>query len=56
MIKKENIRINVTLPRELYKKLKEDAEYEARSVGNMAAVIIKNYYEKKSSDEDTRKD
>lgn len=54
MIKKENIRINVTLSRELYKKLKEDAEYEARSVGNMAAVIIKEYYRKKSSSEENK--
>lgn len=50
MIKKENIRINVTLSRELHKLLKEDASFEDRSIGNMAAVIIKKYYEEKFPD------
>lgn len=50
MIKKENTRIYVTISKKIHKKLKDEAEYEGRSISNMAATIIKNYYESKDND------
>lgn len=50
MIKKENTRIYVTISKKIHKKLKAEAEYEGRSVSNMAATIIKKYYKEKDND------
>lgn len=47
VVKKENKRINVTLSKKIHDLLKGEAEYEGRSVGNMAAKIIKDYYRNK---------
>lgn len=51
MIKNENTRISVTLPRELHEKLLNEAEYEGRSVSNLVLKIIKSYYKFNSDDE-----
>lgn len=45
--KDKNVRINVTIPKEMHEKLKKEAEYEGRSISNMAAAIIKLYYQPK---------
>lgn len=42
--KDKNVRINVTIPKEIHRKLMEEAVFEGRSVSNMAAAIIKLYY------------
>lgn len=47
MIKKDNIRITVVLPKTIHEKLVKLAEYEDRSISNMAAKIIKQYFEEK---------
>ncbi|RXI57268.1 hypothetical protein DP122_00360 [Clostridium tetani] len=54
MIKKENTRIYVTISKKLHSKLKNEAEYEGRSVSNMAATIIKKYYKEKEKDNDKK--
>lgn len=51
MIKNENKRFSVTVPKELYEKLSKDAEYEDRSVSNLAARILKQYYNMKLEDD-----
>lgn len=50
MIKEENTRISVTVPKELHEKLLEEAEYEDRSVSNLVLKIIKDYYKIKTED------
>lgn len=50
LIKKENTRIYVTISKKLHNKLKDEAEYEGRSISNMAATIIKKYYKEKDND------
>lgn len=50
VIKNENTRITVTVPKNLYKMLKEDAEYEDRSISNLALKILKDYYKLKNED------
>jgi predicted CopG family antitoxin len=47
MIKRENVRIAVTISRQMYERLKEEAEYEGRSVSNLAAWLIKQYLKRK---------
>ena len=54
MIKSENTRITITIPKSLHKLLKRDANYEDRSVGNMAARILKKYYNLNDENEDTK--
>lgn len=44
MIKKENTRITVTVPKEIHARLIEEAEYEDRSVSNLVLQIIKEHY------------
>jgi len=44
MIKKENIRIQVVMSKKLYTKLKDDAEFEGRTISNLSAKIIADYY------------
>lgn len=43
MIKKDNIRISVVMPRKVYERLVKEAEYEDRSISSMAAKILKLY-------------
>jgi hypothetical protein len=50
MIKDDNKRISVTITKAVHEKLKKDAEYEDRSVGNMAAKIINDYYKVKTDE------
>lgn len=52
MIKKENKRINVTVPKTIYDKLSEDADYEDRSVSNLVLKIIKKHYKIKNEEEE----
>jgi len=51
VIKKENIRIASIIPRVVYKKLVEEAEYEDRSISNMVCKILKERYKIRDSDE-----
>ena len=51
MISKENTRVYITIPKIIYIKLKEEAEYEGRSISNLACKIIKDYYEEKEKKE-----
>lgn len=51
MIKKENIKISSIIPRIVYKKLVEEAEYEDRSISNMVCKILKERYKIRDSDE-----
>lgn len=51
MIKKENIKISSIIPRVVYKKLVEEAEYEDRSISNMVCKILKERYKIRDSDE-----
>jgi hypothetical protein len=48
LIKKDNVRITVTIPQKIHNELKNDADYEDRSVSKMAAIIIKAYYRNKT--------
>jgi uncharacterized protein (DUF1778 family) len=50
LIKKENIRVTITIPRELHKLIKDDAEYEDRSVSNYILRILKDRYKIKNED------
>lgn len=43
MIKKENIRVAITMPRSLHAELKEIAEYQNRTVSNLIVTILKHY-------------
>ncbi|WP_461206945.1 ribbon-helix-helix domain-containing protein [Clostridium sp. DL1XJH146] len=50
MIKDENTRITITIPKKLHRKLKKDAAYEDRSVSNMVSKILKEYYKMNKED------
>lgn len=50
MIKKENTRITVTVPKNIHKMLIEESEYECRSVSNLVLKIIKEHYNIKNDD------
>lgn len=50
MISKKNTKVTTIIPKEVYKKLAQDAEYEDRSISNMIAKIIKNHYKIKDED------
>lgn len=47
MISKDNTRIAITIPKELLAQLKDEAEYQGRSVSNLVSWIIKNYFKAK---------
>ncbi|WP_080370760.1 ribbon-helix-helix domain-containing protein [Clostridium botulinum] len=49
MIKKENTRIQVTIPKTIHEKLKDLAEYEGRTVSNMAAKILLDYFKENNN-------
>jgi predicted CopG family antitoxin len=51
LIKDDNKRICVTLSKEVYKRLLKQANYEDRSLSNMASQIIKKYYGLNTDDE-----
>jgi len=44
LVKEDNTRITITIPKTLHRLLKKDANFEDRSVGNLAARILKQYY------------
>ena len=46
----ENDRIKITISLKLKERLKEEATYEGRSMSNMAAAIIKKYFEEKDNE------
>lgn len=48
VIKKENTRITITLPRSVHEQLKDEAEYEGRTTSGMAAYIINLHYKNKA--------
>jgi len=50
MIKDENTRITVTIPKKIHEKLEREADYEDRSVSNLVLKIIKEYYKIKDED------
>ena len=50
LIKKENTRINVVIPKKIHKMLLEESEYEDRSVSNLVLKIIKEHYKIKEED------
>lgn len=43
----KNIRITVTIPKEIHEKMLKQAGYEDRSISNLACTIIKLYYSKR---------
>lgn len=49
MIKKENVRVIITMPKELQELLKEQAEYQNRSVSNLVVTILKRYIKTKKN-------
>lgn len=49
LIKKENTRIQITIPKKIQEKLKDLAEYEGRTVSNMAAKIILDYFKENNN-------
>nr|WP_229241395.1 hypothetical protein [Clostridium haemolyticum] len=49
MIKKENTRIQITIPKKIHQALKDLAEYEGRTVSNMAAKIILDYFKENNN-------
>lgn len=51
MIGKNSKRVNVTMSKEIYDKLKNDAEYEGKTVSNFAYKCIKEHYGINSDDE-----
>lgn len=44
MINDDNIRITITIPKKLHRLLKKQANFEDRSVSNLVARILKQYY------------
>jgi len=52
LVKDDNTRITITIPKELHRLLKKDASYEDRSVGNLAARILKQYYNLENNEVD----
>lgn len=51
MIRDENTRVTIIMPKKLYKLIKNDAEYEDRSMSNLIVKILKHHY-KFESDSD----
>lgn len=43
-VKESNTRITITVPKELYEKLGELAEFEDRSLSNTVLMILKLYF------------
>ena len=52
LIKKENTRIPVTMPKSIYNELLEIAEFEDRSLSNLILCIIKDYLKNKKRIDD----
>ena len=50
LIKKYNTRISVVIPKEIHKKLLEEAAYEDRSISNLVLKIIKEHYRIRTDD------
>lgn len=44
MIKEDNKRITITIPKELYDIIKADAKYEDRTMSNHIARMLKKHY------------
>lgn len=44
MIKNDNTRISVTIPKTLYKIIEDDAYFQGMSVGKLATKILTEYY------------
>lgn len=51
VIKNDNIRITITIPKKLYDLIKSDAEYEDRTMSNFIARILKKHYKMNIKDE-----
>ncbi len=49
-IKRENLQVYVTLPKELVKEIDKDAKKEMRTRSKQIAKIIIDYYNKKEND------
>lgn len=49
LIKKENTRIQITIPKKIHQALKDLAEYEGRTISNMAAKIILDYFKENNN-------
>lgn len=52
LIKDDNIRITITIPKTLHRLLKKDANFEDRSVSNLTARILKKFYNLDSEEVD----
>ena len=52
MISKKNVKVTTIIPKEIYKKLTEDAAYDDRTVSNMIAKILKEHYKFKENEND----
>lgn len=50
MIKQENTRITITIPKKIHKRLLKEAEYEDRSISNLVLQIIKKHYKIKDDE------
>lgn len=50
MISNKNTKVTTIIPKEVYKKLAEEAAYEDRSVSNMIAKILKDHYNMKDEE------
>ena len=50
MISKKNIKVSAIIPKEVYKKISEEAAYEDRTLSNMIAKILKDHYNIKEND------
>lgn len=51
LIKEDNIRLTITMPKKLYDIIQEDAEYEDRSMSNIIIRILKKHYKFKIEDD-----
>lgn len=51
LIREDNIRITITMPKKLYKLIQDEAGYEDRSMSNVIVRILKKYYKFKVEDE-----
>lgn len=51
LIKDDNKRITITLPKDLYELIKEGAEYEDKSMSYVILRILKRHYKIKTDDE-----
>lgn len=50
LVSEDNVRISVTVPKELHNLLLKDADYEDRSVSNLVLKIIKEHYRLKTDE------